>query len=161
MRNQQLITATLLLVGLSSTIPSFGQQNTVSSGGVASGSGGTVTYSIGQVAYSNETGTNGNVNQGVQQPYEFYSLGVNESSLNFNLSAFPNPTTDVIYLTIDNFQGEQLSYQLIDMNGKLISKQAILEKETAINMESLPSANYFINLVLNNEIVQAYKIIKN
>jgi hypothetical protein len=40
-------------------------------GGEATGSGGSVSYSVGQVVYTTNTGINGSVAQGVQQPYEF------------------------------------------------------------------------------------------
>jgi hypothetical protein len=39
-------------------------------GGNASGSGGSASYSVGQVVYTTNTGTNGSAAQGVQQPYE-------------------------------------------------------------------------------------------
>jgi len=42
------------------------QDSTNSSGGNATGSGGTVAYSVGQVVYTTNTGTNGSLAQGVQ-----------------------------------------------------------------------------------------------
>jgi hypothetical protein len=160
MKKQVSKTVFLSMVGFFS-IQSYAQQNTVSSGGVASGSGGSVTYSIGQVAYTSSTGSNGNVNQGVQQPYEIYSLGINESVFSFDLSLFPNPTTDLLNLTIKNFNGENLSYQLVDFNGKIIQTAAIKNEQTSINLSELPMASYFINLLENNQKVQSFKIIKN
>ncbi|MDG2279738.1 MAG: T9SS C-terminal target domain-containing protein, partial [Flavicella sp.] len=66
-----------LLVSLCMSVGSiYGQESSNTSGGNAAGSGGTVAYSIGQVAYTYESGTNGNSNQGVQQPYEIYSVGI-------------------------------------------------------------------------------------
>lgn len=161
MKKQYLKTVTLLMIGLTTTALSNAQQNTVSSGGTASGIGGTSTYSIGQVAYENSSGTNGNVNQGVQQPFEIYSLGLNESAFQFNLTAFPNPTTNYINLNVSNFSGENLSYQLVDLNGKIIQKKQITAIETEISMSELPSANYFIYLFLNEQKVQSFKVIKN
>jgi hypothetical protein len=161
MKKQFLRAVPLLIIGLSNTIGANAQQNTVSSGGIASGSGGTVTYSMGQVAFISSTGSNGNVNQGVQQPYEIYSLGINESVFSFDLSVFPNPTTDVLNLTIKNFNGENLSYQLVDFNGKIIQTAVIKNELTSINLSELPMASYFINLLENNQKVQSFKIIKN
>ena len=43
----------------------YSQKETLASGGDASGSGGTVSYSIGQIAYEYRSGSNGNLNQGV------------------------------------------------------------------------------------------------
>lgn len=47
-----------------------GQENIYPDGGTATGSGGSVTYTVGQVTYCTFTGTNGSVAHGVQQPYE-------------------------------------------------------------------------------------------
>ena len=40
------------------------------SGGTASGSGGSASYTIGQMIYTTNNGVNGSVSQGIQQPYE-------------------------------------------------------------------------------------------
>jgi len=45
-------------------------------GGEATGAGGTVSFSVGQVVYSFNQGIGGRENQGVQQPFEFVSLPV-------------------------------------------------------------------------------------
>jgi hypothetical protein len=50
----------------------YGQESSNTAGWNAAGSGGTVAYSIGQVAYTYESGANGNSNHGVQQPYEIW-----------------------------------------------------------------------------------------
>jgi len=42
------------------------QENRVASGGKATRSGGTVSYSMGKVVYAINTGRNGSVSQGVQ-----------------------------------------------------------------------------------------------
>ena len=47
----------------------YSQQSTLSSGSEATGSGGVVSYSVGQVFYQNLTGSNGNfISEGLQQP---------------------------------------------------------------------------------------------
>jgi hypothetical protein len=46
------------------------QTATVSAGGNAIGTGGSVSYSVGQIAYTNNSNSNGSVAQGVQYPYE-------------------------------------------------------------------------------------------
>ena len=52
-------------------IASLQAQETIpATGGNASGSGGSVSYTIGQITYRTISGTNGAVTQGIQQPYE-------------------------------------------------------------------------------------------
>jgi len=151
----------LLVIGLTMAFQSFSQQNTVSSGGVASGNGGTSAYSIGQVVYEYKSGSAGNMNEGVQQPYEIYDLGITESGLNFQLSVYPNPTSDVLNLSINNYSTEQLRLELIDNIGKLLKTSAISSKLTAIEIGSLPNAIYYINVLQEDKLVQSFKIVKN
>ena len=152
-----LLTAGLLWAGLAQA-----QEYANASGGDATGSGGTVAYSVGQVVYTTNTGGTGSVAQGVQHAYEIFTVGIKETNLNISLTAFPNPTTENLTLQISAYNNEQLSYQLFDIQGKLLSNGQILEQQTQINMNSLPPATYFINIVnQENKKVQSFKIIKN
>ncbi|WP_159476557.1 T9SS type A sorting domain-containing protein [Dyadobacter sp. 3J3] len=55
---------------------SVAQQANVSSGGNATGSGGSVSYSLGQIFYTSVAVSNGKVSQGVQQPFDSAPLPV-------------------------------------------------------------------------------------
>jgi hypothetical protein len=138
------------------------QESTNSSGGDATGSGGTAAYSIGQVVYTTYTGSSGSVAQGVQQAYEIFTVDIEETTLSISLIAFPNPTADNLTLQISDFNKEKLTYQFYDIGGKLLSNGQVTGQQTEINTSSLPPATYFIN-VLNQEDkkVQSFKIIKN
>ena len=138
------------------------QQSANAAGGDATGSGGSAAYSVGQVVYTVNNSPSGTVSQGVQQAYEIFLIGINETELNNSLSVFPNPIVDNLTLQISDYNNEKLSYQLFDMQGKLLSKGQIIAQQTQIKTASLPSATYFIE-VLNqeNKQVQSFKIIKN
>jgi hypothetical protein len=152
----------MLLAGLLWGSFAQAQESVNSSGGNATGSGGTVAYSVGQVVYTANTGSSGNVEQGVQHAYEILVVGTKETTLNISLTAFPNPTTENLTLDVSNYTHENLSYQLYDMQGKLLNSQQVQAEQTQINTASLPSAAYFIH-VLNqeNRKVQTFQIIKN
>jgi len=139
----------------------YAQQATTASGGDASGSGGSVAYSFGQIVYTTNTGSNGSVGQGVQQPYEIsITIGLNETGVNLNLSAYPNPTTNYLMLEVDNYD-KALSYQLYDISGKLLESNTVVANSTTINMEQLARATYFLKVSQNNKEVKTFKIIKN
>ena len=72
-------------------------------GGDAVGSGGSVSYTIGQVFYNTQIGTNGSIVQGVQQPYEISVVsGVKEAEgINLEITAYPNPTSDFLRLKVE------------------------------------------------------------
>jgi hypothetical protein len=136
------------------------QQNSIPSGGEATGLGGTASYSVGQVVYTTNTGTNGSVAQGVQQPYEISTTaGINETTINLEMSVYPNPTTN--YLTLKTEDNSNLSYQLYDLQGKVIENKKINANSTTIKMEALPNAVYLLKIKNNSQIVKSFKIIKN
>ena len=69
MRYRKLKLSAALLLGFGLT--GLQAQTSVNAiGGDATGSGGSVSYSVGQVVYTTNKGTNGSVVEGVQQPYE-------------------------------------------------------------------------------------------
>jgi hypothetical protein len=147
----------LLLLGLGGL---HAQEIPTAAGGEATGSGGTVSYSVGQVVYTTATGINGSVTQGVQQPYEVSTtVGINETSINLELSVYPNPTTDYLTLKVDD--NSNLNYQVYDLQGKVIENKKVSSTTTSINVENLPKAIYFLNVTKNNRIVKTFKIIKN
>jgi hypothetical protein len=152
-----LLATGMLWAGLSQA-----QESVNASGGDATGSGGTVAYSIGQVVYTTNTGSSGSVAQGVQHAYEIFTVGIKETTLNISLTAFPNPTTENLTLQIIDFNNEKFAYQLFDIQGKLLSNDQVTAQKTQINTASLPAATYFINVVnQENKQVQSFKIIKN
>jgi len=131
------------------------------SGGDATGSGGSVAYSVGQIVYTTSTGTTGSVAQGVEQAYEIYSVGIKETSLNISLSIFPNPTSDFLTLKVEDYNNETLFFYLLDEQGKLILSEQIKNQNTQLSMSTLARGSYFINIVQTNKKIQTFKIIKN
>jgi hypothetical protein len=131
------------------------------SGGDATGSGGSVAYSVGQIVYTTSTGTTGSVAQGVEQAYEIYSVGIKETTLNISLSVFPNPTSDFLTLKVEDYNNEALSYTLLDEQGRLVFNEQITTQDTQVAMSTLARGSYFINIVQTNKKIQTFKIIKN
>jgi len=140
-----------------------GQSTIISSGGNPTGSGGSVSYSVGQVTYNTYSATNGSVAQGVQQPYEISVVTAieNTEGIILEYKVYPNPTKGSIILTIKPFDFEKMSYHLLDLNGILLQDKKIESDETAISMENLSSAIYFLKVIKDNQEVKVFKIIKN
>jgi hypothetical protein len=90
--------------------------------GNAEGTGGSVSYSAGQLFYMTHSGTDGSVSEGVQQPYEISVVtSVAEAEgIDLVVSAFPNPVTDHLMLRVDRYNFENLHYQIFDVNGRMI-----------------------------------------
>ena len=138
------------------------QDAILTSGGDASGSGGSFSYSVGQIVYTTVIGSNGSMAQGVQQPFEISAvLGVDDLlGINLSLVAYPNPTTDFLNLTIANLNYKNLSYQLFDINGRLLAQKKLENNNNEITMKQFPSALYFLKIFNNQKLVKLFKIIK-
>lgn len=151
----------ILLLGLGLT-GLKAQESVNATGGNASGSGGTVNYSIGHVTYQTHTGTNGSVAEGVQQPYEISVISAIKETIGINLSvsAYPNPTTDNLILSIDEFDLSNLLYRLYDLNGKVLQNGKITSDQTILEMGGLVPATYFLKVTQDYKEVKTFKIIK-
>lgn len=147
-QKKRLATVTFLLLGLGGL---QAQESSTVAGGEATGTGGTSSYSVGQVVYTTATGTNGSLAQGVQQLYEI--------SINLELSVYPNPVIN--YLTLKTDDNSNLSYQLYDLQGRVIENKKVSNNTTNINLEEQPTATYFLNVIKDNQVVKTFKIIKN
>ena len=138
------------------------QEAITATGGDASGSGGSASYSVGQVVYQTHTGTNGSVSEGVQQPFEISVVtGIEEAKgIKLIVSAYPNPTTDYLTLEVQDFELSTLHFQLFDINGKLLQNEKITSTQTSIIMSNLVPATYFVKITEGNKEVKTFKIIK-
>jgi len=162
-KNLKLSAVLLLGIGLTGL---QAQTSVNATGGNASGSGGSASYSVGQVVYTTHTGTNGSVAEGVQQPFEISVVtGLEEAKgINFSVTAYPNPTTDFLQLKVDastKLSIQSMSYQLYDMNGKLLQNKKLTGTETQIDMSNLVPATYFVRVIAESKSIKEFKIIKN
>lgn len=161
MRNKRLQLSAILLFGIGLT-GLQAQTSVNTTGGNASGDGGSTSYSIGQVVYQTHTGTNGSVAEGVQQAYEISVVTAIEQAKNIDLTvtAYPNPVTDYLTLSISEFKLSGLSYQLFDMSGKLLLNEKITSSQTPIVMSQLGSASYLLVVKQENIRLKTFKIVK-
>jgi opacity protein-like surface antigen len=177
----------LVIFGTSIFSASQAQQiheNVNSSGGNASGSEGTVSYSIGQAFYATKTGSNGSVAEGVQQAFEISEINTfSEQWLNeLSVSVYPNPANEFLILKIGfspSIVYGKFSYYLFDLNGKLLENKMISGFETELDMRKYKSGIYFIRVTnsntdrhinllktsypdeVQNSLSKTFKIIKN
>jgi hypothetical protein len=81
--------------------------------------------------------------------------------ITLTVSVYPNPATDYLTLSIDNFEVSKLSYQLVDISGKLIETKKLEGNQTVIVTDNLIPATYLIKVTESNREVKTFKIIKN
>ena len=141
---------------------SFGQAVIASAGGNATGSTGNISFSVGQIVYTTNSGSAGTVAQGVQQPFEIQTvLGVNNFNINLQMMVYPNPATNALSLQIKDYNLNEMKYELVDLNGRLIANNKIATETTTLQLNNFPAAIYILKVLENNQVIKTFKIIKN
>jgi hypothetical protein len=146
----------LYLISLSA----FSQENTVAAGNTASGGNGSATYSLGQIVYEQQDGSSGSLNQGVQQPYELFTVSIVETTL-LNLTVYPNPSVQQVTLSLGELPTSPYTYALIDYQGRMIQSDEISEQHTQIDLTECAKATYLLRIMDKQTIVSVIEIIKN
>lgn len=146
------------------TVSLFGQSAVVPAGGTASGNGGSATYTVGQIADQRMESTGKYIIEGVQQPYEISTVGVNDyPGIQLEAVLFPNPTLDYVNLRISNFELPEhgLIAQLYDNNGRLLKVFTIKDQLTKMDLSVYPSATYQLRVMDEKRQLKTFQIVKN
>ena len=140
------------------SIVSMGQQSVVASGGDATGSSGSISYSVGQIAYTHSP--TGNLNEGVQQPFEIFITSVDDSFYEFQLNLYPNPTSQELIVEMKNYS-DGISASIYDIEGRLIQEIDLLSAVTSIPVSNWAAASYFIRLTDKAGRSAGYQVVKH
>ena len=148
------------------TVSLTAQSDIVTSGGTATGAGGSATYTVGQIAVQRASTSNGSyfIIEGVQQPYEIQVVGINEyPGIALQAIVYPNPTQHFVQLRITNYEipAEGLTAQLFDANGKFLHEYRITDMETKMDLEIYPTATYQLRVMNGNHLLKTFKVVKH
>ena len=143
-------------------------ESLVTAGGDSVTTGGEVSYTLGQLSEATLYDINESedtlyvVQQGIQQPYEIAEiLGMEETTISLSVVAYPNPTHEVLTLKIENYKNEELTYQLHDLQGKLLDRNTVRGSSTTINMAGLSPNMYLLSISSDQSLIKTFRIIKN
>lgn len=141
----------------------YAQYTISTAGGELSGINGTVSYTVGQVAYTTKTDANNRITEGVQQPYEISIVTTLDDSYDtIELVVFPNPATNFLVLKVIDSGRTDLSYKLYDTQAKLLKNGLVTgSSDTIIKIDEEPAGTYFLSVTNHEIIIKTFKIIKN
>ncbi|GAA4136752.1 T9SS type A sorting domain-containing protein [Flavobacterium chungbukense] len=137
----------------------------ITSGNNATGTSGTVAYSIGQVFYT-YMGVDAvySVAQGIQQQVKDESLDIPdvEEPAKAEMFVYPNPTSDFVNISLNGIELEgQRSYRLYDIQARLLKQNTIYQTDTQVSLNNLSPSIYILVVYVDNKILKSFKIIKN
>ena len=133
-----------------------GQTSVNTCGGDGTGNGGSVAFSIGQVFFQVVEDPQISFSEGVQQAFEISIVdGIEEEDpLSFVISAFPNPTMDVLHIELkDEFTGSVM-FQVHDAIGNLIQEGEVSTSKFTIQTTDWSGGAYYLH-VYNTDSLQS------
>ena len=148
-----------LVLLLSFGFSSFAQNALSSTGGHFKTTGGSTSFTVGQVAYVLKKGNGSYLNEGVQQVYTKKTTPIEELVYLKEVQLYPNPTQEIVTLILSFKEDVQVRYTIMDYLGKEIRHGNILSEKSEISLRDLPSGNYFISLKSKKEN-RIFKIVK-
>lgn len=98
--------------------------------------------------------------QGFQQPVLEVSTTTNEPGLDFQITAFPNPTRGHTNISTNLLQAESLIYSVYDLQGRFITGNPLDGPQTRIAFNNYDPGIYFIRIIQDEKPVKTFKIIK-
>ena len=150
----------LLLAGMVSA-----QSAIVPVGGDAQGNGGSVSYTVGQIAVQTASNSNGSVSvaEGVQQPYEIMTVGVDDyPQIALNAAVYPNPTENLAQLQLNGFEipAGGLRATLYDGDGKRLQTLPVTDDLTPFQIGQYATGTYYLEVRDGKRVLKTFKIIR-
>ncbi len=129
-----------------------------SSGDYFENATGSVSWTLGEAVTETFTDGTNILTQGFQQS-RLSAVSVFElKDIGITVSVAPNPTVDFINLSINDTK--KISYELFDLNGKIIKQAKIHSNDTKISFSGYSYAVYFLKIKKDNKIIKTFKIVK-
>lgn len=119
---------------------------------------GNLHWTVGEVAVSlHQNGLE--LHEGFHQVYYELIVHTEEIAPNWEVSIYPNPTTD--FLQLKFAEGEQAaSAQVFGSTGQLLINRENLQWEEEFDLRDFPAGSYWIRLLAADGRQQTYKVIK-
>lgn len=122
---------------------------------------GSVSWTIGEMATQTLENNDVIVTQGFHQTNLTITVIKELKKLDVQITAYPNPVTNMVKIKIESKMSDKLSYTLVDANGKLLIRQLINSNETEIPFIYYAPSVYFLKVYDSKREIKTFKIIKN
>jgi len=122
---------------------------------------GSISFSIGQVFHLTYNSANHHINEGIQQPV--ISKNIMPKPLlypSIEIKSYPNPVDDYFIIETTGTEGMLLTYQIYNVQGKLMKSNKMGQTSTTINATRLLSSIYIVKIMDRNKLLKTLRIIK-
>jgi hypothetical protein len=121
---------------------------------------GSISYTIGEGVAQTLTKGDKTITQGFHQTTMSVTMVSELKDLDFSISVFPNPTSDMLKIKVTKENVSGLQYLLFDINGKLIFQKNLESNETDVPVHQLAIGYYIIKVQAGTKELKTFKIIK-
>ena len=145
------------LIWMSTFAQQIKKESIDSGGGIATGGTLVAIHTIGETVIAEKSATTLQVSEGFISPDLLNNIGVQDFTLLAGVTAYPNPTTDILNISFPNIKN--YSIQVFDLLGKQISSTNTINQETyMLDVTNLQTATYLV--LIKNEETKQYKTFK-
>ena len=153
----------LLITALTGFLLSAGinaQEAVVSGGGYHSGQSRSISWTLGEIAIETLTSPEKTLTQGFQQPNLSVVWVDDPQNIDILVSAYPNPTTDILYIHVKKEVPENATFTLYDMKGNLLTSNNLTDSRHKLSFTTYKPGVYFVRLSFDSQYVKTFKILK-
>jgi len=117
-----------------------------------------MAFTIGEVVVNTANNGDNTLTQGFHQTNWHFVSVVNHAP-KFEVSIFPNPSSDVINIKTNNY--EKVSYTLFNAQGKQVMQAKLANSRTTIEVKHFAPGNYTLVIQeANNLLNKTFKLLK-
>ncbi len=129
-------------------------------GGYNSSASGALSWTLGETIIETGIAGSNSLTEGFQQPSTASVMAVNNMEANDEITAYPNPAVDIVF--IKGNSTEPLKLDIIDINGRILSEQELQNNnDREVNMTNYTNGTYFFKVYqLDGQLVNTIKIEK-
>ena len=145
---------------LLAVLPAFGQRTVSTAGHDATGNGGSLSVTVGQVGHTNTGTSSGTVAAGVQQPLVVIQTDVAELPGGPSAQVFPNPAHDQLTVQVDQLDGGTSYCELQDAAGRIVLQERITATHTLVDVQHLAHGTYTLSIRTDDAPIGTFTVIK-
>lgn len=119
-----------------------------------------ISWTLGETVIETYSSADMIVTQGFQQPVIVVSTMTEEPGLEFQVTAYPNPTSAHVNISTELWEGENLMYRVYDMQGRFVIRNKLLGSQTRVAFDDLQPGTYFLKITRDEKPVKTFKIMK-
>ena len=120
-----------------------------------------ISWTLGESITNTHTSGDILLIQGFHQGDLQVSTFVVNPALDFSIEAYPNPTSDLLWVNIKPQIPDNIHYMLFDTGGRLLQADRLLSASQDIPFDGLTPGTYILRILQEKKPLKVFTIIKN